>query len=429
LNRATYKNVGAIGNSGRAPTPEAHTPTALLSVAVDAAGAIYTANGWDEAGADFKKWDAQGNAVFDARYQIRNGNPNGAPYAIAVDESAIYCAMGGWAKAPWNHEQQLQRFSKADGKHQAFTKVPDKTGHIQVYEWPEKLVPPAAPREDAELMREPLRAVAVAGGQLLVADALAGKVRRYDKLTGEPRGEFEVPLPQALAVDRLSRVWVGHQHHRVSVFSAEGKRIARVLDDIGEIASLAFGPNGALYVADRQAGQVKVYDLTGKWVRLVRTHGQKAQAGDRAADRFFELRGAAVDPQGCLVTIQTEPSGGARLARWSPEGKPLWEHFGCEFVSLGNYGRQDPDTLYSMTFHRYHLTDRARGQSEYTGCLVAERPKYHADVHGVPRLLRLEGRDFLFLPTGDGLQVYRVSSTGILPVSPGHRLEAVLRRL
>jgi sugar lactone lactonase YvrE len=413
LNRSTYKNVGAISNSGRAPTPEAHTPTGLLSVAVDSAGAIYTANGWDEAGADFKKWDARGNAVYDARYQIRNGDPNGAPYAIAVDDAAIYCAMGGWASPPWNHKQQLQRFSKADGKHQSFSKVRDKAGHIQLYEWPEKLIPPGTPPADAELMREPLRAVAVAGEQLLVADALAGKVRRYDKLSGEPRGEFPVPLPHALAVDRSGRVWVGHQHKRLSLFSADGKQIAQVLDNLGEIASLAFGPSGELYLADRAAGQVKVFDVASDKPREVRTHGRPARAGDRQADRYFELRGAAVDPQGHLVTIQTEPAGGARLARWSPDGNLLWEHFGCEFVSLGNYGRHAPDMFYSMTFHRYRLTDPAAGRWDYTGCLVAERPKYHGDVHGVPRLLRLEGREFWFMPTGDGLQVYRLDGQAL----------------
>src|SRR5438128_1789292 len=54
-NRATYTNVGAIGNSGRTPDAAGHTPTNLESVAVDKDGNVYTANGWDEAGADFKK--------------------------------------------------------------------------------------------------------------------------------------------------------------------------------------------------------------------------------------------------------------------------------------------------------------------------------------------------------------------------------------
>ena len=106
-NHATYTNVGAIGNSGRAPTPEAHTPAGMGSVAVDSAGGIYTANGWDEAGADFTKWDTAGNVIYDGRYQMRNGQPNGAPYSIAVDGSTIFCGMEGWASKPWNHKQQV----------------------------------------------------------------------------------------------------------------------------------------------------------------------------------------------------------------------------------------------------------------------------------------------------------------------------------
>ena len=107
VNHAIYRNVGAIGNSGMPSDVKNHTPTTMLRVAVDRQGAVYTANGWDEAGADFKKWDASGQSVYDANYQIRNGQPNGQPYAIAVDDQYIYCSMGGWAHKPWNEAQQL----------------------------------------------------------------------------------------------------------------------------------------------------------------------------------------------------------------------------------------------------------------------------------------------------------------------------------
>ena len=408
ISRCTYRNVGAIGNSGRAPTPEAHTPAGMVSVAVDADGGIYTANGWDEAGADFKKWDANGDSVYDAHYQIRNGNPNGAPYSIAVDGKHIYCGMGGWDKEPWNAKQQLQRFGLSDGKAEKFTKVADPAGHIQVHEWPARKIPPNTPEADARLMGAPLRALAVTGKLLLAADALSGAVRRYHKVTGEPKGTWAVPLPNALAVDAAGRVWVGHQHRRVSVFSADGKALATVLDDVGEVEAIAFGPGGKLYVADSAAGQVKVYRPRGEKLVRVGSLGSKAVPGDRAAERFYRLRGVAVDPKGHVVTIQTEPAGGARLARWRPDGTLGWEHFGCEFVSLGNYGTHDPDTLYSMTFHRYRLGDRAKGRWTYTGFVLAGPKDYSSHVHGVPRLLRFAGKDFWFMPTGDGLQVYRV---------------------
>jgi hypothetical protein len=418
-NHSTYTNVGAIGNSGRAPTPEAHTPAGMGSVAVDSAGGIYTANGWDEAGADFTKWDAAGNVIYDGRYQMRNGQPNGAPYSIAVDGSTIFCGMEGWASKPWNHKQQVQRFALGDGKLEKFTDVPDKFGHIELYEWPENQVPSGTPAADAELMRMPLRALAVSGETLLVADALAGKIRRFNKLSGRAEGEFDVRLPMALAVDRGGRIWVGHEHGRVSVFSPDGKPVAEPLEHLGEIVALAFGPDGRLYVTDRTAGQVLIYDIAGEKANLVRKFGQPAKPGDRAADHFFQLRGVAVDPKGFMVTIQTEPAGGARIARWTPEGKLAWEHFGCEFVSLGNYGADDPETFYSMTFHRYHLADHAAGRWDYAGCMVNEKPVYQADPHGVPRLLRLGEHKFWFMPTGDGVQVYRVTEQGM-------RLAAIL---
>src|SRR5207302_3663817 len=116
----------------------------------------------------------------------------------------------------------------------------------------------------------------------------------------------------------------------------------------------------------------------------------------------------------------TDPSksngNGARLAKSSPDHKLLWEQFGCEFVSLGNYGQDDPDAFYSMTFHRYHLGDRAAGKWDYLGStqpdVFAGQRKYSSDVHGVPRVLRVGGKDFYFLPSGDGVQVYRIDDAG-----------------
>jgi len=410
VNGSTYRNVGVIGNNGQPPNAAGHTPNNLQSVAVDAEGAVYTANGWDEAGADFKKWNAAGDSVYDARFQIRNGNPNGAPYSITVDDTYIYCGMEGWESEKWQNRQQLQRFRLADGKHEKFTEVGREDGHINVYEWPKKLIPPGTPEADAALMRYPLRAVAVQGDSLLAADALGGRILRYHKVTGKPLGEFAVKLPNALAVDRAGRIWVGHEHTIVSVFSPEGKDGRAVLKDIGEVESIAFGPTGQLCVADGIGGQVKTYDVSGAEAKLVRTFGQKAQPGDFAPDRFYRLRGAAVDSNGNLFTLNKMPVDGSILAKWSAGGKLLWQRQGLEFVSLGNYGRENPDTFYSMTFHRYRLLDRAAGTWEFAGCMFPGGPSYRSDPHGTPRVLRFGGADFFLTPTGDGVQVWRIGA-------------------
>jgi hypothetical protein len=166
-----------------------------------------------------------------------------------------------------------------------------------------------------------------------------------------------------------------------------------MLSAIGEVQALTFGPKGQLYFVDRKAGLVKVYDVAGGRPSLARTLGQLARPGDYAADHLYELRGLAVDPQGNAVTIQTLPTGGARRAKWSPEGKVLWEHLGLEFVSLGNYSSDDPDGFISVQFHQYRSTDRQAGRWEYRGYLFAGDLRYLTDVHGVPRLLRLGGHD------------------------------------
>lgn len=425
-NWSTYRNVGAIGNSGRSPAPEAHTPTGMSSVAVDSQGGVYTANGWDEEGADFTHWDAAGNVVYDGRYQMRNGHPNGAPYSIAVDDSTIFCGMEGWAHEPWNHKQQIQRFAIADGKLEKFADVPDKFGHIELYEWPEHQIPSGTPAADAELMRMPLRALAVSGQSLYVADALAGKIRRFNKVSGRAEGEFAVSRPQALAIDRRGQILVAHEHGRISLFSPEGKRLAELVRNLGEIVAIAIGPDDKLYAADRAAAKLLIYRIHGAAAEPFASFGEPAKPGDRQANHFFQLRGVAVDPRGYMVTIQTEPDGGARIARWTPDRKLAWEHFGCEFVSLANYGTDDPQTLYSMTFHRYRLGDRDRGRWDYTGCMVAEKPAYSSDPHGVPRLLTFSGRRFWFMPTGDGVQVYRVEEPAKQTSPRGMRLVAIL---
>lgn len=437
-NRATYTNIGVIGNSGQPPSDKGHTPTNIESVAVDRDGNIYTANGWDEAGADFKKWDASGKSVYDAQFQIRNGRPNGAPYAIAVDDTYLYCAMGGWEREPWNNRQQIQRFRISDGKRIAFSGPSEKSstdepkrgekpprafkgpadqlldGHIQLYEWPGLNIPAGAPDAEVRLLKAPLRSLAVHGDTLYVADALGGMVRSFDKETGLARGAFAVKLPHAIAVDGKGQIWVASEQSRLRAFDGAGK----VLIDVpaaGNISSIAVAPDGGIVVSDMDAGAVKRLDVTTTPPSFKQVLGSKAKSGDRAADRFYRLRGVAVDAQYHLVTIQREPgSSGARLARWSPEGKLLWEHFGTEFVSLGNYGVSDPHAFYSITHHRYRLLDRVKGTSDYLGNAIdLERfptsdNTYRSDPHGVLRVLRIEKNDFVFMPTGDGVQVYRV---------------------
>ena len=89
-NAGRYENVAAVGNSGSPPSPDGHVPVSIASLAVDRDGAVFSANGWDEAGHDWKKWDRDGHSLMHADFQIRNGDPNGMPYRVAVDDRFLY---------------------------------------------------------------------------------------------------------------------------------------------------------------------------------------------------------------------------------------------------------------------------------------------------------------------------------------------------
>ncbi|WP_422926645.1 FlgD immunoglobulin-like domain containing protein [Singulisphaera sp. PoT] len=403
LNRNTYENVGAIGQSVSDPSFASHMPSYLESVAVDSSGGIYTANGWDEPGADFKKWDAAGNSIYDANYAIRNGTPNGAPYRITLDDTYMYFSVGAWGG-----QQQIWRFNISDGSAAPFTGANAIDGHIQVYATTDGLTPANASTADASIYKAPLQSLAVSGNTLYVADAAGNRVLQYNKTTGELIGQFSVSFPQAMGIDSKGNLWIAHDHGTLSVFSTNGTPLGDSMKGIGDIASIAFGPNGNLYLANSTAGQVQIYSLNGINTKLVQTLGQPAQPGDSDPSHFFDLQGAAVDSQGNIVTIQNHPVGGAEMARFAPDGTVLWRQFSNEFVSLGNYGQDNPDQFYSMTFHHYELNDPNSGTWSYEGNTAPSGTLYSSNPHGVPRVLSFGGHDFYFMPTGDGVEIYRI---------------------
>jgi len=404
-NRGRYRNVGILGNTG---TDELqHIQHGMLAVTVDAKGNIYTANGWEEGGQDFKVQDPTGKTLFHARYQMRNGDPNGAPYSIAVDDGFIYCGMSGWSSEQWKSRTQIQRFRIADGTLTPFTGITENRGHIQLYEWPEKLVPKDTPEADAQYMRSPLRALAINGDTIYATDALAGKIVKYHKVTGIKQGEFAAPLPMALAFDKDGRLWVGHEHRQVSIFTTDGTKVATPLTDLGEVNSLAFGPDGMLYIADGKANVIKRYTVDGITVKPAGAFGQPALPGDAAPDHFYQLTGATVDAQGNLVTIQHLPTGGARMARFAPDGKCLWEQMALVFCDLGKYDPAHPTEFITHRLHRLELIDKDKGTWAYRGTLIKSDPRYIDWQHGVLTPLTLGGKSFLFQCYGDGLQVYR----------------------
>ena len=423
INNSTYRNVGVLGNTGVPPSEPGHVQHNVSGMCADSAGNLYTANGWEEAGHDFKVFDPAGATLYHARYQMRNGNPNGAPYSIATDDAYIYCGMQGWANDQWKSRSQIQRFrieppapGQKQGTLEKFTDpaLAQLDGHIQLYEWPEKQLPEGTSEDDAPLMKHPIRALAIGGDTIFAIDCLGSKIQKFNKVTGQKQGEFPVKrLPAALAIDKAGKLWVGHGRTTVSVYSQDGQLIADKIGGLGDVKSLAFGPDALLYVADGKAKQVKIYDVSTDQAKLARTFGQPAKPGDWEPSKFYSLSCATVDSKGNLFTAAPLSTGGVRLAKFSPDGACLWEHMGLMFCDLGKYSPTRPDEFITHRFHRFMLADKNAGEWQYRGTILDGDASYINAQHGVMSLLKLGGSEFIFQCYGDGLQVYRRTDDGL----------------
>lgn len=398
-NNGRYENVAAIGNTGTPPNPDGHVPMSTQSVVVDRDGAVFTANGWDEAGHDWKKWDRDGRAVMHANFQVRNGNPNGLPYRVAVDDQFLYVAYishgGGNAGGHW-----IQRFDRQTGKPARFAKGLARNGLIQVYE-----------PSEANNWDTPITALVFAGSTILAGDRRGNRVLKYDKQSGEKLGEMAVETPGAMALDAGARLWIVRDQTQVTVHdTSTGQEQAKPLSGLGKIVGLSFAPDGRLYVADDKARQVIIYKVNDLTATRESAFGQPAQPGDDAPDRLYQLIDVAAGTDGSVVTVERFPVGGTRVSNWPARfepAKPLWTHLGLEFTGNANYATEDPDTLVSNLFQRYHL-DKKTGAWQFRGNLYGVG---HAlgQWHGVPRWVSLGAQRFFYFADGDGMQAYRFS--------------------
>jgi len=414
-NRGSYTQRGTLGNTGVPSNTFGHVPINFEAVAVDRDGFIYTVHDWDEPHHDVIRWNPTTGVV-----SSHAGHPVGdLMKAVTVDDEFAYVSIYSNLDDRSLSKFYLARlridktFGATGWPIVPFTKAGK---FIMVYNNGAPY-PAGITETDRALMRLPLLSLAVHGQTLYVTDALAEKVRMYDKITGETMGSFALRQPQAVAVAPDGRIWVGHEHHQLSVFTTTGKLLATPITDLQDVNALAFATDGALYVADHGAGQVNVYAITGVTAKRLRTLGQAAVPGDRAPDHFFHLHGLAVDGQGNIITAQNEYFfNGGRLAKFSADGKALWEQYGLEFQSIGTYGSTDPDTFISVMGHTYRL-NRATNNTSYLGQGFTGTG-YHGSPTGTPRICRLGAHDFFYFPSGDSVQIYRIdrNPTGGCPL-------------
>ena len=80
---------------------------------------------------------ATAGSVMHANFQIRNGDPNGLPYRVAVDDRFLYVAYISHNGDGKVGSQWIQRFDRQTGKPERFPKGLPRNGLIQVYPPPE----------------------------------------------------------------------------------------------------------------------------------------------------------------------------------------------------------------------------------------------------------------------------------------------------
>jgi DNA-binding beta-propeller fold protein YncE len=293
----------------------------ITALGIDSTGNIITAAS-AQFGAVLEKLSPDGHPL----YRATIDSPSLCTVtAIAVDEDYIYCALRCQQQPPSPFQNQIRRFALADGKPAPFTgnTAPIPHGVIEIPA--STFSATTVPQADSPLINLPLRSMDIAGDTLYLTDALSGKIRMFDTTTGLQKSDFDVHLPHAIAVDPLGQIWVAHDHDSITLYRADGYS-GTTYGGFGEITSLAFGPGAALYATDSKSGQVSTLDTSLNPPKFVLVLGGKAKEGDHAPDHFFNLLSVAADAKGNLVTVD----GGskdhpARLAKWSPEKKLLWE--------------------------------------------------------------------------------------------------------
>jgi hypothetical protein len=424
-NGSIYTNLSTIGNTGLPPYTEGHVPFFLEGVALDSASNVYTVNGWDEPHFDVTKWSpVDGQAIMNTGHCISEALLK----AIAVEPDGSWAYVTGAADS---HDRSkacfsIYRVNMAPGLYEWERTVnfTQQGRRIKVYDgsnpgYPNSGAPnyPGwATAPDKEVMKEPLISIAVQGGSLYVTDALGGRILKYDKVSGNHQQTIGgLPVACGLAIAQDGKIWVGHEHTKVSVYDAAGKRLATPISNLTEVRSLSVQTVSGiptLCVADR-VGQMRKYRIraNGTSVTQLSTFGLPQRPGDWTAERMSLVNGMVMDPSGNIVVLD-HMGDGSRMQKLNAGYARLWNQMCLEFSSSVAYSSANPNVAFSSFRQAYQL-DRATGNWTHLGIAKTDIPgryfgNFEAGHTGPPHAVRLGANDFFYFPAGDSLAVYRV---------------------
>ena len=409
IGRAQYHSVGTIGNSGVGRPMQAGTDDLIIDRQT---GDIYTANNWEEAGQDFRKMDAQGKHLMDARFQVRNGTPNGWPIAVALDQDILYCSvftvnetLPGQTRT-FNGGAVIRRFSADKG---IPIKFPTPTGFIRV-----KVPDPA---QEKPFDHQSLHSLTVCGDVLVAADRDTGTVYKFDKKTGQALGTFVLKRPTCVISDHERRLWFSYDEGKIVVTDLSGKVLARPQVPTRKIVCLRLAGKDRLWVADQDAGQLQVYRIDAlDRLAPLRTYGKKAGPGDFSPLAISRIQSFDVTNDGGFVLAQTYGHGSI-VTRFKADSAVVWQQVGLEFCTNGTYDQKQPDLFISSLLHAYRLLDPAQGTWKYEGNLLGTHPLRPGQSTGTPRVLQINKHQYYYQLTGDHVKVYRVEGSRAVPAA------------
>ncbi len=427
VNRTIYKNIGAVGNTGEPTVSFGHIPYLIEGVAVDATDNIYTVHDWNEAGHDINRWSpTSGQAVYNTGHII----PESLLKGIAVEPDGSYAYVTGYGGNDVNDRSSVN-FSiyrvRLDPQQPTVADFTQAGRCITVYNGNAQY-PPTAAAADIEVMKVPLVSIALQGNYLYVTDALAGRVLKYNKVTGALEQQIlGIPLACGIAIAADGTIWVGSCHTQIRNYSAAGKLLATAVTNLKEVRALSI-QGSTMAVADR-TGFVRKYQIASKRATLTGTFGQAARPGDNTPDRLFNINGMALDSTGAVI-ISDRMGEGSRLQKLDSYNLPVWQQMGLEFSGQAAFGKENPDLLVSSYRNLYHI-DRATGNWTFLGSGMTDTPgsffgNFESTHFGPPRVVRFKNNDFFYYPAGDSMAIYRIMPPASADRGPTLKLASCL---
>ena len=440
-NGAQYNNIGVIGNTGVPPVTSGHVPFFIEGVAVDAQGSVYTVHDWDEPHFDVIRWSA-----VDGKSEMNTGHPvsEAALKAIAVEADGSFAYVTGYGDSLTDRAKSkfsIWRISMARGlgENQRVVNFTQQGRSINVYNgntggypsagYPTPKYPPNATEADKEVMRVPLISIALHGNSLYVTDAIGGRILKYDKTSGNYQSAISgIPVACGVAIAPNGNIWVGHEHTKVSVYSASGVRLATPITDLTEVRAPSIQGN-TLAVADR-VGKIRKYTISsGTQVTQTAIYGLPQRPGDRKPERLSSINGMALDALGNII-VSDRLGDGSRLQKINSQLSPVWQQMCLEFSSSAAYGQTNPAVLIS-SYRKAYQIDRATGKWTLLGTAKTDAPakyfgNYESTHLGPPRVVRFGGNDFFYYPAGESLAIYRIESPADAERGPTLKLASVL---